>query len=621
MDTTQESAPVQPNNDISIAIDIHRETGLIVVDKIGIPDQGIELTVEDVEALSAFVQQHGDRLAHSSDFQESVSEEIHQPGFVEKLKAATDKVNKLGGAVAIKELPHHADVQEFKRLVKIKKSNLSKWEKNVNEAGKENSHKCHRCKDTGQLIGKGQFVKGIKLSCPKCGDGKVVKENDTQQFDVESDDHWKDEKMIGLMKQKDVGQGHGTLRFKSNTGTTYTVELDRGKILSLKDHRGNEYELPEIQKYWEKGFPLIGAIAATIGDPNSSGAEEDEKQSLYPPEELQETDKEPVKEKLPRKRCERCGKPVNPGISSTKCPSCHESDLSDAEKYYGVEENMTEEMSDDPSNPGAAFSRQFISGWENSSQVDWNSIKIGTDFLHYPKGAVCKKITDNEFVNTSSAWGGERKKVSDKNIKVWVKKQIRESGNCEVNPLDLTDIEVDGINKNDWPDFVDSYVVSANHKGRPLTPQQIEWLNQNHPDVAQDVVREKLGAIDFDKSVREGGLHVDKGQQISPVALSEEAPPGFPKSIYEKLVIKFKGNKDKINEVMWELHNRSKKTGSSLDEKTPPNFPKSLHDKLLLQYKAEPEKAYAIMWKLHNEHGDKLESVVNEATNKIIGRN
>jgi predicted nucleic acid-binding protein len=56
---------------VGITIDnIHRETGLIVVEKIGIPDQGIELTIEDVEALSKFVELNKEKLAHASDFQE-----------------------------------------------------------------------------------------------------------------------------------------------------------------------------------------------------------------------------------------------------------------------------------------------------------------------------------------------------------------------------------------------------------------------------------------------------------------------------------------------------------------------------------------------------------------------
>jgi hypothetical protein len=36
------------------------------------------------------------------------NEAIHQPGLITKLKAATEKVNKLGGRVAIEQLPHHA---------------------------------------------------------------------------------------------------------------------------------------------------------------------------------------------------------------------------------------------------------------------------------------------------------------------------------------------------------------------------------------------------------------------------------------------------------------------------------------------------------------------------------
>jgi hypothetical protein len=318
---------------------------------------------------------------------------------------------------------------------------------------------------------------------------KSIKEN----FDVDNDGDWNDPKKAGYMRQKDVAMGHGTVHFTSNSGTSYKVELSAGRIVSVIDGRDNTYEVPEIQKYWDKGFPLVGAIAATIGDNDSTDADEEEKPMLYPPEELQETN------------------------------------------------------------------------------------------------------------------------------------------DVQINPRDLTDIEVDGIDKNDWPDFVDSYVVSATHKGRPLTPQQIEWLNQNHPDIAQDEVREKLGDVDFDKDVREnnvgapstgkfgiqvtstnpslgnkrsswyhkntdgtvarynnaeeaesaikdikkssgskvvssnraytsyavGHLKEDKAVVESPgvIGKNEQSPPGFPRIVYEKLVIKFKGNKDKINEVMWKLHN------------------------------------------------------------------
>mgnify|MGYP003343876524 CR=1 FL=1 len=46
-----------------ITIDIHRETGLVVVNKKGIPDQKIELVAEDIEALWKFLNEHRDMIA------------------------------------------------------------------------------------------------------------------------------------------------------------------------------------------------------------------------------------------------------------------------------------------------------------------------------------------------------------------------------------------------------------------------------------------------------------------------------------------------------------------------------------------------------------------------------
>lgn len=118
---------------------------------------------------------------------------------------------------------------------------------------------------------------------------EMVIKSINETFDVDSDGDWNDPKKAGYMRQKDVAMGHGTVHFTSNTGTTYKVELSGGKIISVIDGRNNTYDATEIQKYWDKGFPLIGAIAATIGDNDSDDSGEDEKQSLYPPEELQET--------------------------------------------------------------------------------------------------------------------------------------------------------------------------------------------------------------------------------------------------------------------------------------------------------------------------------------------
>ena len=41
----------------------------------------------------------------------------------------------------------------------------------------------------------------------------------------------------------------------------------------------------------------------------------------------------------------------------------------------------------------------------------------------------------------------------------------------------LDDIEIDGIDMNDYPDFCDAYISSASYKGTDLTESQLDQLN------------------------------------------------------------------------------------------------------------------------------------------------
>ena len=51
--------------------------------------------------------------------------------------------------------------------------------------------------------------------------------------------------------------------------------------------------------------------------------------------------------------------------------------------------------------------------------------------------------------------------------------------------LDLSkieDIEFDGINHDDYPDYCDAFVTSATYKGRDLTEEELEWVGDEHSD-------------------------------------------------------------------------------------------------------------------------------------------
>ena len=46
---------------------------------------------------------------------------------------------------------------------------------------------------------------------------------------------------------------------------------------------------------------------------------------------------------------------------------------------------------------------------------------------------------------------------------------------------DLIDnIELDGIDTNDYPDFSDAYIVSADYDGEAMSDEQIDILNEDY---------------------------------------------------------------------------------------------------------------------------------------------
>lgn len=385
MDTNQENFDGK-SKDISIDIDIHRETGLVIVNKIDVPDQGIELTVDDIEALSDFARQHGDKLARSSDFNEAIKEgkrltddERRKIG-KEKIAALRSKMNQI---IDKRNQPDYLDTNDPQARLYYSKE-LKKIPSEISKMRK-------------------RYFKFFKLES--------------------KNEPYADSVMRALKAANKAKNAEAVVYYNDCLyNNSACASFERFKGSAAYDSWVRRHDIVDKIEKVKAEYKRFSWMESSEGTMNVNTS-----------------------------KCELCGKPVEPGTSSTLCPSCHEDSLSAAEKDMGVQE---------------------------------------------------------------------------------------------------------------------------------------------------------------------GGLHIDKGQTISTASMSETAPPNFPKSIYEKLVIKFKGDKKKINEVMWELHKKSKESGQSLDEKAPPGFPKDLHDRLLNQYKDEPAKAYATMWKIHNKHGDKLESVVNEIKKK-----
>jgi hypothetical protein len=55
---------------------------------------------------------------------------------------------------------------------------------------------------------------------------------------------------------------------------------------------------------------------------------------------------------------------------------------------------------------------------------------------------------------------------------------------------DLIDnIELDGIDTRDYPDFTDAFIVSADYEGKPMTEEQLDILNEDYSFVHDCVYR------------------------------------------------------------------------------------------------------------------------------------
>jgi len=53
----------------------------------------------------------------------------------------------------------------------------------------------------------------------------------------------------------------------------------------------------------------------------------------------------------------------------------------------------------------------------------------------------------------------------------------------------ISDIEFDGIDPKDYPDFCDAFIISANYDGEPMTEEQLEEVNQDGDFVYESLMK------------------------------------------------------------------------------------------------------------------------------------
>lgn len=58
---------------------------------------------------------------------------------------------------------------------------------------------------------------------------------------------------------------------------------------------------------------------------------------------------------------------------------------------------------------------------------------------------------------------------------------------------DVENLEVDGVDTKDYPDFCDAFFSYAEWKenGDELTDEQLDWLTENYPEIVNEMAFEK----------------------------------------------------------------------------------------------------------------------------------
>ena len=64
----------------------------------------------------------------------------------------------------------------------------------------------------------------------------------------------------------------------------------------------------------------------------------------------------------------------------------------------------------------------------------------------------------------------------------------------------ITDVVLDGIDFEDYPDFCDAFIVSADYDGEPMSDDQIDKLNEDSDFVYTKVEAVFVLTVQYNKS-------------------------------------------------------------------------------------------------------------------------
>ena len=86
-------------------------------------------------------------------------------------------------------------------------------------------------------------------------------------------------------------------------------------------------------------------------------------------------------------------------------------------------------------------------------------------------------------------WLGKLLKFPLSKLEVWINGPIFEPIKLDYSQIE--DVEVDGIDTKDYPDFCDAFISSATYMGRDMTDDELDALNSDS-DFVYEAIQDKL---------------------------------------------------------------------------------------------------------------------------------
>ena len=62
----------------------------------------------------------------------------------------------------------------------------------------------------------------------------------------------------------------------------------------------------------------------------------------------------------------------------------------------------------------------------------------------------------------------------------------------QLNLSKIDNMEFEGVDFSDYPDFVDAFLVSADIDGRELTEEEVDYLNDEHYEFVNESVFDSI---------------------------------------------------------------------------------------------------------------------------------